>query len=143
MYFYRVKFSGVECSLDFKGGYIAQSKLLKIHFMVLSNRVGQDNFVGTGMTVKLGLVCLPDTEQKSKIRFSQIAYSGHVTCFDVDVFVQGSAKKSGLQCAIIKLGLSGRHRCEIRPFLTINRFFGCQIYSNVQNSQGSPPSITC
>ena len=126
-----------------KGGYIAQSKLLKIHFMVLSNRVGQDNFVGTGMTVKLGLVCLPDTEQKSKIRFSQIAYSGHVTCFDEKVFVQGSAKKSGLQCAIIKLGLSGRHRCEIRPFLTINRFFGCQIYSNVQNSQGSPPSITC
>ena len=75
-----------------KGGYIAQSKLLKIHFMVLSNRVGQDNFVGTGMTVKLGLVCLPDTEQKSKIRFSQIAYSGHVTCFDEKVFVQGSAK---------------------------------------------------
>ena len=107
-----------------KGGYIAQSKLLKIHFMVLSNRVGQDNFVGTGMTVKLGLVCLPDTEQKSKIRFSQIAYSGHVTCFDEKFFVQGNAKKSGLQCAIIKLGLSGRHRGKIRQFLTINRFFG-------------------
>ena len=36
--------------------------------MVLSNRVGQDNFVGTGMTVKIGLVCLPDTEQKSKTK---------------------------------------------------------------------------
>ena len=110
--------------VPFKGGYIAQSKMLKIHFMVLSNRVGQDNFVGTGMTVKLGLVCLPDTEQKSKIRFSQIAYSGHVTCFDEKFFVQGNAKKSGLQCAIIKLGLSGRHRGKIRQFLTINRFFG-------------------
>ena len=92
--------------------------------MVLSNRVGQENFVGTGMTVKLGLVCLPDTEQKSKIRFSQIAYSGHVTCFDEKVFVQGSANKSGLQCAIIKLGLSGRHRGKTRPFLTIKHFFG-------------------
>ena len=59
--------------------------------MVLSNRVGQDKLVGTGMTVKLGLVCLPDTEQKSKIRYSQIAYSGHVTCFNKKVFVQGVA----------------------------------------------------
>ena len=77
--------------VSFKGGYIARSKNLKFHFMVLSGRVGLDEFVGTGLTVKLGLVCLPDTKQKSKSRFPQIAYSGHVTQFDKKVFVQGDA----------------------------------------------------
>ena len=87
----------------FKGGYIAQSKNLKFHFILLPDRVGLDKFVGTGKTVEFGLICLPDTKEKSKNRFSQIAYSGHVTCFDEKVFVQGSAKKSELQYAIIKL----------------------------------------
>ena len=48
-------------------------------------------FVGTGKTVEFGLICLPDTKQKSKNRFSQITYSGHVTGFDEKVFVQGGA----------------------------------------------------
>ena len=59
--------------------------------MVLSGGVGPDKFVGTGLTVKFGLVCLPDTKQKSKSRSPQIAYSGHVTQFDKKVFVQGDA----------------------------------------------------
>ena len=59
--------------------------------MVLSGRVGLDEFVGTGLTVKFGLVCLPDTKQKSKSRSPQIAYSGHVTQFVKKVFVQGDA----------------------------------------------------
>ena len=95
-----------------KGGYIAQSKSLKFHFMILSDRVGLDKFVGTGKTVKFGLICLPDTKQKSKNRFSQITYSGHVTGFDEKVFVQGGAGKSGLQYAMVKLGMSNRHRDE-------------------------------
>ena len=74
-----------------KGGYIAQSKNLKFLFTVLSDRVGLDEFVGTGKTVEFGLICLPDTKQKSKNRFSQITYFGHVTSFDEKVFVQGVA----------------------------------------------------
>ena len=74
-----------------KGGYIARSKNLKFHFIVVSGRVGLDKLVGTGLTVKFGLVCLPDTKQKSKSRFPEIAYSGHVTQFDKKVFVQGDA----------------------------------------------------
>ena len=80
--------------------------------MILSGRVGLDNFVGTGRTVKLGLICLPDTKQKSKNRFSKITYSGHVTSFDETIFVQGGAKKSGLQYAMVKLGMSGQQRCK-------------------------------
>ena len=80
--------------------------------MVLPDRVGLDKFVGTGKTVKFGLICLPDTKQKSKNRFSQITYSGHVMGFDEKVFVQGGAKKSGLQYAMIELGMSTRHRDE-------------------------------
>ena len=80
--------------------------------MVLSDRVGLDKFVGTGKTVKFGLICLPDTKQKSKNRFSQITYSGHVTGFDEKVFVQGGAKKCDLQYAMVELGLSSRHRDE-------------------------------
>ena len=75
----------------FKGGYITRSKNLKLHFMVLYDRVGLEKFVGTGLTVKFGLVCLQDTKQKSKTRSPQIAYSGHVTQFDKKVFVQGDA----------------------------------------------------
>ena len=45
-----------------KGGYIARSKYLKIHFMFLSDRVDLDKSIGTGLTVKFGLVCLPDTK---------------------------------------------------------------------------------
>ena len=74
-----------------KGGYIARSKNLKTHFIILSDRVGLDKFVGTGKTVKFGLICLPDTKQKSKNRFSQITYFGHVTGFDEEVLVQGGA----------------------------------------------------
>ena len=59
--------------------------------MVLSARVGLDELGGRGLTVELGLVCLSDTKQKSKSRFPQIAYSGHVTQFDKKVFVQGDA----------------------------------------------------
>ena len=80
--------------------------------MVLSGRVGLDEFVGTGLTVKLGLVCLPDTKQKSKSRFPQIAYSGHVTQFDKKVFVQGGAQKSAPQYALVEIGLSSRQRGE-------------------------------
>ena len=43
----------------------------------------------TCKTVKFDLICLPDTKQKSKNRFSQITYFGHVTSFDEKVFVQG------------------------------------------------------
>ena len=74
-----------------KGGYIARSKNLKFHFMALSGRVGLEKFIGTDLTVKFGLVCLPDTKQKSKSRFPEIAYSGHVTQFDKKVFVEGDA----------------------------------------------------
>ena len=59
--------------------------------MALSDRVGLDKFVGTGKTAKFGFICLPDTKQKSKSRFSQIMYFGHVTSFDEKVFVQGGA----------------------------------------------------
>ena len=95
-----------------KGGYIARSKNLKFHFMALSDRAGLDKLVGTGKTVEFGLICLPDTKQKSKNRFSQITYSGHVTGFDENFFVQGAAKKSGLQYAMVELGMSSRHRDE-------------------------------
>ena len=80
--------------------------------MILSGRVGLDKFVGTGKTVKFGLICLPDTKQKSKNRFSQITYSGHVTGFEEKVFVQGGAKKCDLQYAMVELGMSSRHRDE-------------------------------
>ena len=71
--------------------------------MILSCRVDLEKFVGTGKTVKFGRMCLPDTKQKSKNRFSQITYSGHVSGFDEKVFVQGGAKKSGLQYAMVEL----------------------------------------
>ena len=92
-----------------KGGYIAQSKNLKFHFMILSGRVGLDKFVGTGRTVKFGLICLPDTKQKSKNRFSQITYFDHVTGFDENFFVQRGAQKSGQQYALVELRMSSRH----------------------------------
>ena len=59
--------------------------------MILSDRVGLDKFVGTGKTVKFGLICLSDMKQKSKNRFSQIMYFGHVTSFDEPIFIQGGA----------------------------------------------------
>ena len=80
--------------------------------MILTDRVGPDKFVGTGQTVKFGLICLPDTKQKSKNRFSQITYSSHVTSFYEKVSVQGVAQKSGLQYARVELGMSGRQRGE-------------------------------
>ena len=49
-------------NFEFKGGYIARSKYLKIHFIFLSDRVNLDKSIGTGLTVKFGLVCLPDTK---------------------------------------------------------------------------------
>ena len=39
-------------------------------------------------------------------------YFDHVTSFDEKVFVQGGAKKSGLQYAMVELGMSSRHRDE-------------------------------
>ncbi len=86
-----------------KGGYIAQSKKLKTRFMILSGRVDLEKFIGTGQTVKFGRICLPDTKQKSKNRFSQITYFGHVIGFDEEVLAQGGAKKSGLQYVLVKL----------------------------------------
>ena len=71
--------------------------------MILSGRVDLEKFEGTGQTVKFGRICLPDTKQKSKNRFSQITYFGHVTGFDEEVLVQGGAKKSGLQYVLVKL----------------------------------------
>ena len=71
--------------------------------MIVSDRVDLENFVSTGQTVKFGLICLPDTKQKSKNRFSQITYFGHVTGFDEEVLVQGGAQKSGLQYVLVKL----------------------------------------
>ena len=106
--FQKVRLNGVRL----KGGYIAQSKNLKFRFMILADRVGLDEFVGTGKTVKFGLICLPDTKEKSKNRFSHIAFSGHVTCFNLIVFVQRGAEKSGLQYAMVELGMSSRHRDE-------------------------------
>ena len=86
--------------------------LIGKNFLILSDRVGLDKFVGTSKTVKLGLICLPDTKQKSKNRFSQITYSGHVAGFYEKVFVQGGAKKSGLQYAMVERVMSSRHRDE-------------------------------
>ena len=103
--------------------------------MILSDRVGLDKFVGTGKTVKLGLICLPDTKQKSKNRFSQITYSGHVTGFDEKVFVQGGAKKSGLQYAMVELRMSGRHRDEKVSSFAILGFFLGQNLQDVQKSR--------
>ena len=108
---------------------------MKFHFIVLPDRVGLDEFVGTGKTVEFGLICLPDTKEKSKNRFSQIAYSGHVTCFNEKILVQGVAKKSGLQCAIVKLGLSGRQRGEKMQFLAIFQILCCQNWKDVQKSR--------
>ena len=71
--------------------------------MILTDRVGPDKFKGTGKTVKFGLICLPDTKQKSKNRFSQITYSGHVAGFYEKVFVQGGAKKYCLQYTMVEL----------------------------------------
>ena len=83
--------SASDDSIRVKGGYIAQSKNLKTDFMILSGRVDLDKVVGTGETVKFGLICLPDTKQKSKNRFSQTTYFGQVTGFDEELFVQGGA----------------------------------------------------
>ena len=88
--------------------------------MILTDRVGPDKFVGTGKTVKFGLICLPDTKQKSKNRFSQITYFGHVTGFDEKVFVQGGATKCDLKYAMVELGLSSRHRDEKVSSLAIS-----------------------
>ena len=103
--------------------------------MVLPDRVGLDKFVGTGKTVKFGLICLPDTKQKSKNRFSQITYSGHVMGFDEKVFVQGGAKKSGLQYAMVELRVSGRHCDEKVSSFAILGFFLGQNLQDVQKSR--------
>ena len=103
--------------------------------MVLPDRVGLDKFVGTGKTVKFGLICLPDTKQKSKNRFSQITYFGHVTGFDDKLFVQGVAKQSGLQYPMVELGLSGRQRGEKVRFLAIFQILRCQNWKDVQKSR--------
>ena len=103
--------------------------------MILSGRVGLEKFVGTGKTVKFGLICLPDTKQKSKNRFSQITYSCHVAGFYEKVFVQGGAKKSGLQYAMVELGMSSRHRDEKVSSLAILSFFLHQNLQDVQKSR--------
>ena len=111
------------------------SQKLEIYFIVLPDRVGLDEFAGTGKTVEFGLICLPDTKEKSKNRFSQIAYSGHVTCFNEKIFVQGVAQKSELQYPIVKLGLSGRQRGEKMQFLAIFLILCCQNWKDVQKSR--------
>ena len=108
---------------------------MKFLFIVLSDRVGLDEFVGTGKTVKFGLICLPDTKQKSKNRFSQITYFGHVTGFDDKLFVQGVATQSGLQYPMVELGLSGRQRGEKMRFSAIFQFLRCQNLKDVQKSR--------
>ena len=94
---------GSNIKINIKGGYIAQSKNLKFDSMILYDRVGLDKFEGTGKTVNFGLICLPDTKEKPKNRFSQIVYSGHVIGSDEKLFVQGSAKRSNLQYTMVKL----------------------------------------
>ena len=106
--------------------------------MVLSGRQGLDKFVGTGKTVKFGLICLPDTKYKSKIRFSQITYSGHMIGFDEKVFVQGGAKKSGLQYAMVELWMSGRHRDEKVSSFAILGFFLVKIYKMCKKVDDPP-----
>ena len=59
--------------LTFKGGPIAQSKSLKIHFIVSFDRVGPDKSVGTGLTVKLGLVWQTEALECPKNSFTEIA----------------------------------------------------------------------
>ena len=103
--------------------------------MILSGRLDLEKFVGTGKTVKFGLICLPDTKEKSTNRFSQIAYSCHVTCFNEQIFVQGVAKQSGLQYPMVELGLSGRQRGEKMRFLVIFQILRCQNWKDVQKSQ--------
>ena len=58
-----------------------------------------------------------------------------MTCFNEKVFVHGVAKKSGLQCTTIKLGLSGRQRGEKMRFLAIFQFLRCQNLKDVQKSR--------
>ena len=57
----------------FKGGPIAQSKSLNIHFMFSFDRVGRDKSVGTGLTVKLGLVWQTEALECPKNSFTEIA----------------------------------------------------------------------
>ena len=56
-----------------KGGPIARSKSLKIHFMISFDRVGRDKSVGTGLTVKLGLVWQTEALECPKNSFTEIA----------------------------------------------------------------------
>ena len=59
--------------VPFKGGPIARSKSLKINFMVSFDRVGRDKSVGTGLTVKLGLVWQTEALECPKNSFTEIA----------------------------------------------------------------------
>ena len=57
----------------FKGGPIARSTSLKIHLMVSFDRVGRGKSVGTGLTVKLGLVWQTEALECPKNSFTEIA----------------------------------------------------------------------
>ena len=56
-----------------KGGPIARSKSLKIHLMVSFDREGRGKSVGTGLTVKLGLVWQTEALECPKNSFTEIA----------------------------------------------------------------------
>ena len=76
---------------------------VKIHFILLPDRIASDKSEGTGLAAQFGLVCLPDTELKSKNRFLQVKYSSHVTDFNELLFIQWGAKKSVRQYAVVDL----------------------------------------
>ena len=75
--------------------------------MVSSGKVGLNDFVGTNKTAKFGPICLPDTKQKSKNRFSQTTYSGHVTNYD-EIFCP-------FLCSIVRLTICNSRTWNFQP----------------------------